>query len=65
MLMSFTVAGATKTNVKVNGVEASTYDIPALNGATHVLPEVLKPPHHHHHKETGVLVESTWNNWEE
>ncbi|KAJ9100715.1 hypothetical protein QFC20_005408 [Naganishia adeliensis] len=59
------VPGAIKTNIKVNGVEASTYDIPALNGATHVLPEVLKPLHHHHHKVTGELVESTWANWED
>lgn len=59
------MTGATKTNLKVNGVEASTIDVPALNGAAHVLPEVLKPPHHHHHKVTGELVESSWENWEE
>jgi len=56
--------GASRTTLKVNGVEAETVDGVALNGAIHVLPEVLKPPHEHHDEE-GNLVESSWENWEQ
>ncbi|KAJ9119632.1 hypothetical protein QFC22_003341 [Naganishia vaughanmartiniae] len=57
--------GAIKTKLTVNDIEASTYDIPALNGAVHVLPEVLKPHYKHPHKITGELVEGRWENWED
>jgi len=56
--------GASRTTLKVNDVEATIIDGVALNGAIHILPEVLKPPHEHHDEE-GNLVESSWENWEQ
>lgn len=56
--------GASRTTLKVNDVEAELVDGVALNGALHILPEVLKPPHEHHDEE-GNLVESSWENWEQ
>jgi len=55
------VPGATKHKLTVNGIQAEVIDVPALNGALHVLPEVLKPPHKDH---DGEFVESSWEDWE-
>ncbi len=52
----------------VNEIPVSVIDVPALNGAIHVLPEVLKPAHKHHHHHDGDedgLVVVGWEDWED
>ncbi len=57
--------GAYKISIKVNDVEVETHDLPAANGAFHVLGEVLVPPHKPHEDEFGNTVESSgWEHWE-
>ena len=61
-----TGAGAVKTTIKVNGLQVQTIDVPARNGAFHVLPKLLVPPHHHHdHDGEDVAHLDSWENWEE
>ncbi|WWC85777.1 uncharacterized protein L201_000643 [Kwoniella dendrophila CBS 6074] len=60
------VEGAVKTTIKVNGQEVKVIDVPARNGASHVIDHLLIPPHHHHdHKGEDVAHLDSWNNWED
>ncbi|WWC58086.1 uncharacterized protein I303_100621 [Kwoniella dejecticola CBS 10117] len=60
------VEGAIKTTIKVNGQEVKVIDVPARNGASHVIDHLLIPPHHHHdHHGKDVAHLDTWSNWEE
>lgn len=60
----FLFSGAFKTTFTINGVHVETYDVPALNGAVHVLEEVLKPKHEFRDEETGAMTVAEWENWE-
>ncbi|OCF39311.1 hypothetical protein I317_06893 [Kwoniella heveanensis CBS 569] len=60
------VEGAVKTTIKVNGEQVEVIDVPARNGATHVIGKLLVPPHHHHDDDGHDLSgEDTWENWEQ
>ncbi|WRT63681.1 uncharacterized protein IL334_000604 [Kwoniella shivajii] len=60
------VEGAVKTTIKVNGQEVKVIDVPARNGATHVIDHILIPPHKHHdHKGEDLAHLDTWQNWED
>ncbi|WVQ93825.1 hypothetical protein IAU59_000903 [Kwoniella sp. CBS 9459] len=60
------VEGAVKTTIKVNGEQVEVIDVPARNGATHVIGKLLVPPHHHHNEDGHDLSgEDTWENWEQ
>lgn len=55
------------TRFMVNGRDVGPYDIPARNGALHVITELLDPRGHHkghkHHGHHSVDVD--WEDWEE
>ncbi|OCF59699.1 hypothetical protein L486_02371 [Kwoniella mangroviensis CBS 10435] len=60
------VEGAVKTTIKVNGQEVKVIDVPARNGATHVIDHLLIPPHHHHdHHGKDIAHLDSWENWED
>ncbi|GFZ50740.1 hypothetical protein JCM24511_08498 [Saitozyma sp. JCM 24511] len=67
------VEGAVKITLKANGQIAEAIDIPARNGAWHVLNKVLVPPHHHHghhdhdehHAAAHIVSDDCWDSWEE
>ncbi|WVQ80369.1 hypothetical protein IAT38_002474 [Cryptococcus sp. DSM 104549] len=60
------VEGAVKTTIQVNGDYAEVIDIPAWNGASHVIGKVLVPPHHHHDEDgNDISGDDSWENWEE
>lgn len=56
------IEGAVKINIKVEGKDVQVIDVPASNGAWHIIDEVLCPPHDGDHKH---LKPRTWDNWEE
>ncbi|EKD05196.1 hypothetical protein A1Q2_00426 [Trichosporon asahii var. asahii CBS 8904] len=56
------VEGAVKVSIKVEGKDLQVIDVPASNGAWHIIDEVLCPPHDDKHKH---LAPRTWDNWEE
>lgn len=58
------IEGAVRTTMKVNDVDVKVLDIPASNGAWHVIDKVLCPPHKHK-KGEEELVEDVWADWEE
>lgn len=59
------VIAAVRTTITVNGHSVETIDVPARNGAFHVIGQVLVPPHHHHDEEGNDLsAEDSWANWE-
>lgn len=58
------VPGAVKVTISVNGQQVERTDIPAINGAMHVIGKVLVPPHKHHDHDGNILEENTWDNWE-
>lgn len=58
------VPGAVKVTISVNGEQVEKTDIPAINGAMHVIGKVLVPPHKHHDHEGNFIEENTWDNWE-
>lgn len=50
----------------MNGHAVETIDVPARNGAFHVINKVLVPPHHHHDDEGNDLsAQDSWANWEQ
>ncbi|KAK8845448.1 hypothetical protein IAR55_006161 [Kwoniella newhampshirensis] len=60
------VEGAVKTTIKVNGDYVEVIDIPARNGASHLIGKLLVPPHHHHdHHGEDISSQDSWENWEE
>lgn len=60
------VEGAVKVDIKVNGKDLRTIDVPASNGAWHAIDEVLCPPHDGHKGHEGNdAAPRTWDNWEE
>lgn len=53
------------TNFKVNGRHVGPFDIPARNGALHVLSTILDPRRgRHHHADNGDNA-AAWEDWEE
>lgn len=62
------VEGATKTTIKVNDQDVKVIDIPASNGAWHIIDKVLCPPHHHKKKpddDGGDEFDADpWADWE-
>ena len=53
------------TSFKVNGHRVGPFDIPARNGALHVLPTILDPRKgHKHHSDSGD-DEAAWEDWED
>ncbi|KAI9635910.1 FAS1 domain-containing protein [Dioszegia hungarica] len=60
------IDSAIKTSITVNGHAVETIDVPARNGAFHVINKVLVPPHHHHDDEGNDLsAQDSWANWEQ
>ena len=60
------IEGAVKTTIKVNGEQVEVIDVPARNGASHVIGKLLVPPHKHHdHKGNDLSGEDSWENWED
>ncbi|TYJ51766.1 hypothetical protein B9479_007638 [Cryptococcus floricola] len=65
------IEGATKTTIKVNGEQVEVIDVPARNGAVHVLSKLLVPPHEHHghhghhDHDQDLSAGDSWENWEE
>jgi len=58
--------GVYKTTIKVNDHYVKAFDVPAHNGATHVIGDVLIPPHKHHdHHGEDISSVDSWSNWEE
>lgn len=60
------------TTFIVNGRHVGPYDIPARNGALHVITELLDPRGHHkgdhkhkHHRPGHESVDLDWEDWEE
>ena len=63
------------TTFMVNGRHVGPYDIPARNGALHVLTQLLDPrghhkkgkkhKHHKHHRPGHGSVDLDWEDWEE
>lgn len=55
-------------HVKVNGEEVKMFDIPAINGALHILEKFLVPwhcEHGHTHLYAADGDDEIWENWEE
>lgn len=52
------------TSISVNGIHSHVNDIPARNGAWHVLGRVLCPPHHHHEDVAEDHPDGEWAGWE-
>lgn len=63
------VEGAVTTRIKVNGELVQVIDVPARNGAFHIIPKLLVPPHkhhhHHHHDDKQFTGDDSWENWEQ
>lgn len=57
------IEGAVHTSMKVNGEDVKVLDVPASNGAWHVIDKVLCPPHEH--KKGEATNTDPWANWEE
>lgn len=57
------VEGAVRTTLKVNDVDVHTIDIPASNGAWHIIDKVLKPPHHDGDHDHDGLADD-WADWQ-
>lgn len=61
------------TKFKVNGRAIVPLDVPARNGALHVLNTLLNPchrRHHRHHRDhedrgDGETLDTSWDDWEE
>ncbi|KAG1754147.1 FAS1 domain-containing protein [Suillus lakei] len=53
------------TRFMVNGRDVGPYDIPARNGALHVITNLLDPRGHHKEKHGHELVDLDWEDWEE
>ncbi|KAL7418886.1 hypothetical protein Q5752_006570 [Cryptotrichosporon argae] len=59
------VEGAVKTTIKVNDQQVEVIDIPARNGASHVIGKLLVPPHKHHDDDgADVSGADSWDDWE-
>ncbi|KAL1405962.1 hypothetical protein Q8F55_007644 [Vanrija albida] len=52
------INGAIKTSVKVNGAKAKVVDVPATNGAWHMIDKVLVPP------ARGASAKGGWADWQ-
>ncbi|WOO83569.1 Transforming growth factor-beta-induced protein ig-h3 [Vanrija pseudolonga] len=52
------INGAVKTSVKINGVKARLIDVPATNGAWHMIDKVLVPP------ARGASPRGGWADWQ-
>jgi hypothetical protein len=73
--LPYPVPGAQRTRIVVNGVDVLVADVPARNGAVHVLGRLLNPMHgrrrHHHDYAVGteeVEIDQDaidWEEWEE
>jgi len=62
----FPIDGAVKTTIKVNGQYVTVIDVPAANGAFHVISKILVPPHKHHdHHGVDISSMDSWTNWEQ
>ncbi|WVO18468.1 hypothetical protein L204_106185 [Cryptococcus depauperatus] len=62
------IEGFVKTTIKVNGDYVKIIDVPARNGAFHVIDKLLVPPHHcHDHgiQKQDIANDDAWNNWEQ
>ncbi|ORY25187.1 FAS1 domain-containing protein [Naematelia encephala] len=63
------IEGAVKINIKVNGQDVQVVDVPARNGALHVLDHILVPPHKHrdhdHDHDHDLVGADAWADWEE
>lgn len=57
------IEGAVHTSMKVNDIDVKVLDVPASNGAWHVIDQVLCPPHKHKKDESAYA--DPWANWEE
>jgi len=57
------------TRFKVNGRDVGPFDIPARNGALHVITTLLNPRkghgHHGRHEHDGTDEDNSWDDWEE
>ncbi|KAK4688024.1 hypothetical protein P7C73_g2099, partial [Tremellales sp. Uapishka_1] len=60
------IEGAVKTTITVNDIPVNTIDVPARNGASHIIDKILVPPHKHHHSHGEDFASlDSWDNWEE
>jgi uncharacterized surface protein with fasciclin (FAS1) repeats len=57
------IEGAVRTSMSVNEVEVKVLDVPASNGAWHVIDKVLCPPHEH--KKGYNAYADPWADWED
>jgi hypothetical protein len=63
-------SGAERTTVTVSGGRVALADVPARNGAVHVVDQLLNPlrghKHHEHEKEQGDACQvDEWEDWED
>jgi hypothetical protein len=63
------VPGSSRTQIKVSGSQVTIADLPARNGAVHVIDSLLNPLREHkHHEDSNVdfkMEADEWEDWED